>query len=150
MSRLFLFILWLIYFLFPFDIVPDVIPGLGWADDLLLLAVMYLLGWKNPKSGTGEKQGSFEQARRNGPYNGYDYRGSTRSNGTGTRENNMKDPYQILGVARTATPDEIKQAYRLQASRYHPDKVSHLGEEFQTLANEKFQDISWAYQQLMP
>ncbi len=38
--------------------------------------------------------------------------------------------------------------YREQAARYHPDKVAHLGEEFQAMAKEKFQDIQWAYEQL--
>ena len=34
----------------------------------------------------------------------------------------MKDYYKTLGVDRTATPDQIKQAYRRLASQHHPDK----------------------------
>ncbi|MCE5244100.1 MAG: DnaJ domain-containing protein [Desulfobacteraceae bacterium] len=54
----------------------------------------------------------------------------------------------MLGVERSASLEEIKRAYREQANRYHPDKVSHLGEEFQEMAKRKFQEIQWAYEKL--
>lgn len=52
----------------------------------------------------------------------------------------MKDYYQTLGVAKTASEDEIKRAYRKLAHRYHPDKSS--GDE------KKFKEINEAYQVL--
>lgn len=58
------------------------------------------------------------------------------------------DPYFVLHVARGADRKEIKQAYYLQMSKYHPDKVSHLGEEFQALAEEKAKSIQRAYSAL--
>lgn len=54
--------------------------------------------------------------------------------------------YQILEISETATPEEIKKAYRKMAIKYHPDKVIHLGEDFQTAAKEKFQKVSEAYE----
>jgi DnaJ-class molecular chaperone len=50
-----------------------------------------------------------------------------------------KDYYQILGVSRSASTDEIKKAYRKMALKYHPDKNSDPG------AEEKFKEIAEAY-----
>eukprot|EP00073_Rattus_norvegicus_P054387 XP_017456804.1 PREDICTED: dnaJ homolog subfamily B member 1 isoform X3 [Rattus norvegicus] len=50
-----------------------------------------------------------------------------------------KDYYQTLGLARGASDDEIKRAYRRQALRYHPDKNKEPG------AEEKFKEIAEAY-----
>ena len=57
--------------------------------------------------------------------------------------------YIILGVDRSATDDEIKKAYRKLAVKYHPDKVQHLGKEFQELAHERFTAINKAYEILV-
>lgn len=56
--------------------------------------------------------------------------------------------YKILEIESTATDDEIKKAYRKMAVKFHPDKVSHLGEEFQKSAKEKFQKVQDAYEVL--
>ncbi|RLA91766.1 MAG: hypothetical protein DRG34_01660 [Deltaproteobacteria bacterium] len=82
---------------------------------------------------------------------GYRQTGSYHSGRPGQEESEPgagaeKDPYEILDVSRNATPEEIKSAYRKKAQRYHPDRVTHLGDEFQRLAERKFQEIQKAYE----
>lgn len=54
--------------------------------------------------------------------------------------------YDVLGLQAGAGQDEIKMAYRKLSMRYHPDKVGHLGEEFQKVAEDKMKEINAAYQ----
>ena len=53
----------------------------------------------------------------------------------------MRDPYEVLGVSKNATEDEIKQAFRKLALKYHPDKNKGNKE-----AEEKFKEIAQAYE----
>jgi DnaJ-class molecular chaperone len=52
----------------------------------------------------------------------------------------MRDPYQVLGVAKSASEAEIKKAFRNLAKKHHPD--THAGDE---AAKKRFQEISAAY-----
>ncbi len=61
---------------------------------------------------------------------------------------NTDAAYKILEIEPTATVEEVKNAYRQMAKKYHPDKVSYLGEEFQAAAKEKFQKVNEAYEQI--
>lgn len=56
--------------------------------------------------------------------------------------------YQILDVKPTATDVEIKKAYYKMASKYHPDKVAHLGDEIKKAAEEKLQKLNVAYDEI--
>lgn len=59
----------------------------------------------------------------------------------------MGDPYQILGVSRSATDEEIKKAYRTLSRKYHPD--ANIGNPNKDAAEMKFKQIQQAYQQIM-
>lgn len=56
--------------------------------------------------------------------------------------------YKILGITRDASTEEVKKAYRQMALKYHPDKVSYLGEDFKAAANDKFQKVNEAYEKI--
>jgi DnaJ-domain-containing protein 1 len=57
--------------------------------------------------------------------------------------------HEILQVAPSASPAEIRDAYKHLISKYHPDKVDSLGQELKDLAEHKAQEITAAYQEGM-
>lgn len=61
----------------------------------------------------------------------------------------MKTHYELLDVSREAPADEIKKAFRREIARYHPDKVQHLGPEFQDIAAVRAAELTEAYRVLM-
>jgi DnaJ like chaperone protein len=61
---------------------------------------------------------------------------------------NINSAYDILEIVPEATNEEVKKAYRRLAVEYHPDKVSHLGEDIRKSATEKFQTLNAAYEQI--
>ena len=124
----------------------DLIPGIGpisWIDDIVVAFALvwfvtswipknrHRIYWFRPKTRSGPK---FDETGRAG-----------RTEGVGSAS---FDPLEVLGVRRGASPDAIRSAYREMLSKYHPDKVSHLGEEFQKMAHEKVIDIKKAYEAL--
>lgn len=60
----------------------------------------------------------------------------------------MKTHYELLGLSPGADADEIKKAFRREIARYHPDKVVHLGAEFQEMASNRAAELTGAYKTL--
>lgn len=152
-----LWIIAIVYFLLPFDLFPDFSLGIGWLDDLLVGLICYF-AWQYIKRRIASEQYGKSSYYSNQAHYGtgssssygssYDSSYGWKRNGgqEASRKDRKRDPYDILGVPQNATPNEIKSAYHRQASKYHPDKVAHLGKEFQELAEERFKELNWAYE----
>ena len=134
--RFLLCLLALLYTLSPYDLFPDLIIGWGWIDDLAVLGLLWWYLSKHKKKRYRYEGPSQEQEQPSG----------------GPREQgfSQKNAYSVLGVGRDASPEEIKRAFRRLANKYHPDKVSHMGDEFRELAERRFKEIQEAYQEVIP
>ena len=141
--KILLIILALLYALSPYDLFPDFFAiGWGWLDDLIVLGLLWRYLSALGKKPSGSQQ-FYRQHQRSFKNNN---KGQSRSE---PKDTDMpKDPYEVLNIPRNASSVEIKNAYRQLANKYHPDKVSHLGEEFRTLAEERFKEIEEAYREL--
>lgn len=149
MWKIILIVLAVIYALNPYDILPDFIVGWGWLDDIVVLGLLWRYLYNQKK-----KREAFQKYYQ-GKSNTYDYGSSNsdkeKKSGTYTNSGDFSgvwDPYKTLGIDRSASPEDIKRAYRDLAGKYHPDKVEHLGEEFKALAEKRFKDIQRAYEEL--
>ncbi len=72
--------------------------------------------------------------------------GRRTSAGSRGTTNGGFDPYEILGVRRGASKEEIRSAYLKLLMKHHPDKVMYRGQKFQNVAKDKTQQIIRAYQ----
>mgnify|MGYP001587556632 FL=1 len=129
----------LLYVISPVDVVPDFIPGLGWLDDLVVLGI---LAWVLIARQRGQSPWDVFRRRMGGSWT---RRGSAPHPEDLTTDFSQMDPYTLLEVSPQASPEEIKAAYKRAVARYHPDKVAHLGREFQELAHRKLLAIQQAY-----
>lgn len=56
--------------------------------------------------------------------------------------------YKILEIEPSISNEEVKKAYRKLAMKYHPDKVSHMGEDKRKTADDKFKRLNEAYERI--
>jgi len=125
----------------------------GWCgvDSLTFEAVkmMYIsFGSSDPfgSSGggySGGYGGGYSGGYGGGYSGGYSSGGYERVSGP-----SLDDCYKILEVSADASDDEVKKAYRKAAMKYHPDKVSHLGEDVRKKAEEQFAKVNQAYDKI--
>ena len=128
------------YVLFPYDLMPDFLFGLGWLDDIgVLAAIWYWFFSGRQRAGKAERQERVDSRR------GKETGGEPP---TGAAHPGDSDPFTALDLPRNASPEQIRKRYRELAALYHPDKVAHLGREFQELAENKFKSIQEAYRNL--
>lgn len=130
----------------------------GWCgvDSLTFEAVklMYI----SSSYGSSDPFGSYGGGYSGGGYSGGGYSGgygggySGGYSGSGGYERasgpSLDDCYKILEVSASATDDEVKKAYRKAAMKYHPDKVSHLGDDVRKKAEEQFAKVNQAYDKI--
>jgi curved DNA-binding protein CbpA len=57
----------------------------------------------------------------------------------------LKNYYDLLEIAPDSPAEEVKRSFRAQIARYHPDKVQHLGKEFQSMAADRAAELTEAY-----
>lgn len=150
MSRLVVIVavclLLLLYLRSPIDLLPDRIGGLGLLDDLV--AVLVAVWWLRRRGSVLPRPRTTARERARGPGSRGDGPGGGQAGAAADNGEAPWDPWQVLGVARGASREDITRAYREQMKRYHPDRVADLGEELQDLAHRKAQDIQRAYAEI--
>lgn len=123
-------LLLLLYLRSPIDLLPDRLGPIGLLDDVL--AILAAIWWLRRRPRRVEPVPSRTAA----------------ADTAGATENAAWDPHAVLGVPPGASAEEITRAYREQMSRYHPDRVAHLGEELRLLAHQKTLEIQRAYAEI--
>jgi DnaJ-domain-containing protein 1 len=113
----------LLYLRSPIDLLPDRMGLIGLLDDVIVLGVA--LYWLQRRLTAAAPPPPASDPR--------------------FADAIPTDPWEVLGIAYGASPDEITRAYRTQLKRYHPDRVAELGEELQRVAHERTIAIQRAY-----
>jgi len=143
-----LLFLCVLYVLSPVDLLPDFLGVPGRLDDLLLalgtLFYLYYASKKAPSTGSSGR----ERASSGGRQGQKDPGGSEGAHSRKSARHSV-DPYEVLGVDRGEDFEAIRSRYKEKLLQYHPDRVQHLGKEFEEMAERKTKEITEAYQQIL-
>lgn len=143
-----LLLLCILYVLSPMDLLPDVLGLPGRFDDLLValgtLYYLYTSSRKIPGVGGSKRAGAANEGRQ-----GQEERRESKGSSSGRAAREPGDPYSILEVNRGEDLEEIRSRYKEKLLQYHPDRVQHLGKEFQDMAERRTKEITEAYQRIL-
>ena len=135
----------------------------GYADGIPLIIVGLIIyfvfkkskkeSWKDNKSEStnGHYSNSSHYEKQEEQFTGssqYQKQENTFEERVSELKDNILKSYEILEVDQNASPSDIKNAFKKKMSRYHPDKVSGLGDKLQQVAEEETKLINVAYQNL--
>lgn len=143
-----LLLLCVLYVVIPVDLIPDFLGLPGRFDDLLValgtLLYLYSTSRKIPGTGGSREARSSRQGQRG-------HEGKSESEGASSRKAapGSSDPYEVLGADRGQGFEEIRRRYKEKLLQYHPDRVMHLGREFQEMAERKTKEITEAFQKIL-
>ena len=143
-----LLLLCVLYVVIPVDLIPDFLGLPGRFDDLLVAlgTLLYLYSTSKKIPGTGGSRGprSSREGQRG-------HEGRAGPEGASSRKTapGSSDPYELLGVDRGQEFEEIRRRYKEKLLQYHPDRVLHLGREFQEIAERKTKEITEAFQKIL-
>jgi hypothetical protein len=143
-----LLLLCVLYVVFPLDLIPDFLGLPGRFDDLLVAlgTLYYLYSTSRKIPGTDGSRGARSSR---GEQRGHE--GGRESEGDSSRKGapGSSDPYEVLGVGRSEGFEQIRRRYKEKLLQYHPDRVLHLGKEFQEIAERKTKEITEAFQKIL-
>ncbi|HOK27027.1 MAG TPA: TerB family tellurite resistance protein [Bacteroidales bacterium] len=124
------------------DVCKQIAKNMDYPSRMHLLHFLFGIAGADGKFGSGEVQVISKIA---------EYLGISSRDYTSIKNMFIPDTdaaYKILEIEPTATDEEVKKAYRRMALKYHPDRVSHLGEDFKKAADEKFKKVNEAYEKI--
>ena len=129
------------------EICADLARDFGVQERLIVLQVLIRVAQADGRAGRAEAAFIEDAARRLGIHafaGAFGY-----GPGAGPAGARAEDPVAKalaeLGLARGASAEDIKQAWRKLSLEHHPDRATHLGEEFRRLAEERMRRINAAY-----
>ena len=144
-----LLLLCILYVLSPIDLLPDVLGLPGRFDDLVVALGTLLYLFTGSKKATRAGRSSRAGRANEGRQGEEGRRGESKDSSPGSAPREPQDPYSILEVNRGTDLEEIRRRYKEKLLQYHPDRVQHLGKEFQDMAEKRTKEITQAYQQIL-